>query len=500
MALNRRDFMKISGLTALSIGLASRVQWSDVHSAHAAQSLMSNELHLLHRATWGVTPQDIQRIQEMGIESYIDWQLNPEMIPDPRVDAFIANEQPLLGLNVNDLVAATEEDYGATYFAALYGRFYRAAYSERQLYEMVVEFWNDHFNIPNHDLVWEKMIDDREVIRKHALGTFRDLLFASAQSRAMLYYLDQAWSYAEHPNENYAREIMELHTLSVEGGYTEADVKALARILTGWTVRDGWNNNDSGFYFDGSVHDWDEKVFLGRTFPAGRGVEEGLEALDMLATHPSTSQFIARKLVRRFVADAPPQTLVDSVAQLFRDTGGDIRSMMRMILLSEEFKASKMQRFKRPVHLLVSILRTYGDKFTTQDANWWVWSTEALGQMPYAWGPPNGYPDVGAAWISTSTLLGRWNLGFHMANASEDWWEGGDLDMDALIPPAQTAGELVDNVAKVVLGGDLPQEDRAQLIAFITEGEDRALEDWERADKLAALLGLLFNSPYFQWY
>ncbi len=500
MTLNRRDFMKMSGLTALSIGLASRIQWSGTRTVQAAQSLTSDHLHILHRTTWGASAQDIQRIQEMGIEGYIDWQLNPEMIPDPRIDAFVADEYPRLNYGFRELAAVTQEDYGATYFAAIYGRFYRAAYSERQLYEMVVEFWNDHFNVPNHDLVVEKMIDDREVIRRHALGKFRNMLFASAQSRAMLYYLDQAWSYAEHPNENYAREVMELHTLGVSGGYTEDDVKALARILTGWTVRNDWNDSESGFYFDGEVHDWDEKVFLGRSFPAGRGIEEGLEALDMLATHPSTAAYIARKLVRRFVADDPPQALIDRVAQNFQDTGGDIRSMMRMILLSDEFMAARMQRFKRPIHFMVSILRAFGDKFVTYDPNWWVWSTEALGQMPYAWGPPNGYPDVSAAWISTSTLLERWNLGFAMPMAVEDWWEGGHLDMDTLVPHAQTAGELVDNVSKVVLGGDLPQDDRAQLIGFVTGGDDRVLEDWERADKIQAVMGLLFNSPYFQWY
>jgi hypothetical protein len=500
MTLNRRDFLKASGLTALSIGLVRQMQWSGARSLRAAQPLTSDHLHVLHRTTWGVTPQDIQHIQEMGIEGYIDWQLNPEMIPDPRIDAFIADELPILGASTREVYSQTQEDYGRTYYSSLYGRFYRAAYSERQLYEMVVEFWTDHFNVPNHDLVAEKLLDDREVVRRHALGSFRDLLFASAQSRAMLYYLDQAWSYAEHPNENYAREVMELHTLGVAGGYTEDDVKSLARILTGWTVQDSWNNSDSGFFFDGSVHDWDEKMFLGRTFPAGRGIEEGLEALDMLATHPSTAAFVSRKLVRRFVSDDPQQPLVDRVTQVFLETGGDIRTMMRAILLSEEFMAAKALRFKRPVHFLVSILRTFGDKFTTYDPNWWIWSTEAMGQMPFAWGPPNGYPDVSAAWISTSTLLERWNLGFFMPMAVEDWWEGGDLDMDALIPPVQTAGELVDNLAKVVLGGDLPQDDRAALIAFITDGGDRVIEGWERTDKIQGAMGLLFNSPYFQWY
>jgi hypothetical protein len=500
MAINRRDFMKLSSVLALSAGLAHTVRWSEASALAAAEPLSSDELHLLRRMTWGVTDHDIHHIRQMGIEGYVDWQLQPELIPDPVIDTFIAETEPLLSYRYPELLAATQEDYGRTYMASLHGRLFRAAYSERQLYELMVEFWTDHFNVPNHDLVWEKLIDDREVIRRHALGSFRDLLLASAQSRAMLYYLDQAWSHADHPNENYAREVMELHTLGVDGGYSESDVRSLARILTGWTVRDGWNDNDSGFFFDGSVHDWDEKIFLGRTFPAGRGIEEGLEALDMLAAHPSTARFIARKLVRRFVSDVPPQALVDRVSQVFLETGGNLRSMMRSILLSEEFMESANQRFKRPVHFLVNILRVFGDKFTSYDPNWWVWTTEPLGQMPYSWGPPNGYPDVNAAWIGTSTLLARWSLGFFMPMAAEPWWEGGQLNIDDLIPHAQNAGALVDHAAKVVLHGNLPETDRQQLITFITGGNDRPIEDWERADKIQSILGLLFNSPYFQWY
>jgi uncharacterized protein (DUF1800 family) len=311
----------------------------------------------------------------------------------------------------------------------------------------------------------------------------------------MLIYLDNTYSDKEHPNENYAREVMELHTLGVNGGYTEQDVRALARILTGWVEGQG------AFRFDANRHDFSEKTFLGRSFPAERGIEEGLQALDMLATHPATAQFLCFKLCRRFVADQPPQTLVDSAAQVWVVSDGDIRQVMRHILLSAEFMASAGQRFKRPVHVLVSMLRAFGAAWTTQDRNWFMWSPESLGQMPYGWHPPNGYPDVTPAWITTGTLLERWNLAFELPFATEDWYEGADLDMDALIPQVASAGELVDAVSKRLLNGTLTDPDRAQLINFVTDNNgDQAISPEQRADRIHTLLGMVFASPYFHWY
>ncbi len=500
MPIHRRDFLRLSGITALGLGLASGIRWSGARAVQASSDgalANSAELHVLNRLTWGPRSVDVERIHAMGIDAYIDWQLAPEAIEDPRVDALLA-EYPVLTAPYAEVQAAADEDYGIPYQAALWGRIFRAAYSERQLYELMVEFWTDHFNIPISDYLADKVVDDHEVIRRHAMGKFRDLLFASAKSPAMLYYLDQAYSDREHPNENYAREVMELHTLGVDGGYTEQDVRELARILTGWTVRDSWAGR---FIFDPNRHDDGEKVFLGRTFPAGRGIEEGLEALDMLAAHPATARYIAFKLVRRFVADQPPQSLVDSTAQVFIETDGDIRAVLRHLLRSPEFMASAGQKFKRPVHLLVSILRSFDTAFTPHNVDWIIWASEGAGQIPFHWHPPNGYPDVAPAWISTGMLLERWNMGFGLSFAAEDWYEGGDLDLNALLPPATSAADLVDLASKRIINGTLPAEDRAQLISFVTGGSgDRALEDWERGDKLPTLLGLLYASPYFQWY
>ncbi len=460
---------------------------------------------MLNRLTWAGRPEDLARIREMGIEGYIDWQLHPEQIDDPLMDAYLANHP--MSLSQSALSAAVDEDYGAVEAAILYGRLHRAAYSERQLYELVVEFWTDHFNIPIGDLIVEKTIDDREVIRKHALGTFRDLLFASAQSEAMLYYLSQAYSEKEHPNENYSREVMELHTLGVKGGYTEKDVREVARALTGWTV---YGKNEHPFYFDLDKHDTGEKTVLGVTLPAGRGIEDGLDVLDILARHPATAAFISGKLCRRFVADAPPESLIQSTTAVFTATGGDIRQVLRHILLSSEFMASSGAKLRRPMDYVVGAMRLLRPTF----AKLWhvLWQLKVMGQLPYYWHPPNGYPDMAGAWISTSGLLARWNYALMFSSAAAGEWEGVKAPFIALGEQigagVATAGELVDAAARFALaGGTLSAEDRRTYSAFVIDGleegdqqgEDTPITPDVRADRLPALLALIIASPYFQW-
>lgn len=319
MVLSRRNFLRLAGITAAGASLP--LQCIPLTKAQAsALAVVPPDIHVLNRLTFGPRPADVERIHQMGISGWIEWQLDPEAIEDPISDR-IFTDAPVLLMNYNDASRfQVQNEYRVGYILA-WTRMARAVYSERQLFERVVEFWTDHFNIPMEDFAVEKLIDDREVVRNHALGRFREMLIASAQSRAMLYYLNNDSSTKEHPNENYAREVMELHTLGVDGGYTEQDVKELARILTGWTVRE----SRDGFYFDADAHDMGEKTFLGRTFAAGRGIEEGLEALDMLVRHPNTAVFIATKLCRRFVSDFPPESLVTSTAQVFTETDGDIK-------------------------------------------------------------------------------------------------------------------------------------------------------------------------------
>ncbi len=496
--LSRRDMLKLSGLAALA---ASNVGWLAKVRAQEGITPVDPGWHVLSRVTWGPMSSDVARIEEMGVEAYIDWQLSPENIPDPLVDEWLSKFDYLAGPARAIYNRAYEDDY--VYTVVPWQRVYRAAYSERQLFELMVEFWTDHFNVPAGDNMGEKIVDDREVIRRHALGNFRDLLFASAQSPAMLYYLNNAESVAEHPNENYAREVMELHTLGVNGGYTELDVRAVARALTGWTVADTANGTGS-FYFDGSVHDYEEKQVLGYVLPAGRGIEDGLQVLDILATHPSTARFVAGKLVRRFVSDQPPEELVESAASVFLNSSGDIRQTMRHILLSPQFAGAQGQKFRRPIDFMVAMLRALrpGLEFGAQP--YLVWSLEDLGQLPYNWHPPNGFPDAAGAWLNTNGLLNRWNLALGFPYASEGWWDDISLDLNAIVFRAANANQLVANAASAILGSPerLSREDFELLAAFVADDGNPTipLSDEARVDKLPTLIGLLLASPQFQWH
>ena len=491
MSVSRRSFLSLGSLTALGVAVQNMVSFPS--TAYAAETLP--ERHVLNRLTWGARPQDVETIQQIGIEAYIDWQLNPETIDDPLVDAFVGS-RPAMLMPYDELVRVARDNYDFVLRAALWGRIFRAAYSERQLFERMVEFWTDHLNIPIADLLVEKVIDDREVIRKHALGSFRDLLFASAQSPAMLYYLNNADSSKDHPNENYAREIMELHSLGVDGGYTEDDVVAVARAFTGWTVSDRGE-----FYFDAEDHDMDEKIILGHNLPAGRGIEDGLQVLDILIRHPSTARFISAKLARRFIADTPPDSIVESAAQVFTDTSGDIRAVMRHLLTSPEFMASAGQKFRRPLDAIVAMMRTLTPGLDIDNPDPIAYTLEGMGQMPYFWHPPNGYPEPAGAWINTNGILERWNAAMRFALAGDGYFEGAALNIDLVVPQAGTVGELVDAAIASVLGTEITSEDRDQLIAYVSRdaNPDQPLTEDLRRTKLPGLVGVLMASPYFQW-
>jgi hypothetical protein len=493
MGISRRTFLSFS---AAALG-ALATHWANLPrtQAQSLEQATDPALHVLNRLTWGARPEDIARIQEMGIEAYIDWQLDYTNIPDPAVDNFVGARR-ILTIPLNELSPLVGNQYGPILETMLAARLFRALYSERQLYERMVEFWTDHFNIPIGDLLAEKIVDDREVIRAHALGSFRELLFASARSAAMLYYLNNDSSTAEHPNENYAREIMELHTLGVDGGYTEQDVIELARALTGWTVRYG-----DGFYFDPDTHDWEEKTILSQTFPAGRGVEEGLQMLDLLANHPSTARFICFKLCRRFVSDTPPETLVASAAAVFSETSGDIRAVMRHILTSGEFMTSGGQKFRRPFDFVVAAMRALSPGLQVEDYSAVIWSTEPLGHIPFFWGPPNGYPEPAGAWINTNGLLHRWNIALNLAEAGSGYVDGVALNLDVVVPIQGTVGEQIDAAAQRILGRTLPDDERALFAAFMSR--DANLDEPMTSDiyytKLPGVIGLLLASPHFQW-
>jgi uncharacterized protein (DUF1800 family) len=483
-------------------------------------------VHALNRLGYGPRPGDVEKVRALGLQTWIQLQLHPERIDDRALEARLAGYRTL-GLSPGELMKgyevprevrreiqkkraemgedASEEERARARrelmqeYASSMGRMQgrprqvleelqaakltRAIYSERQLDEVLVDFWLNHFNVfagkgPEKFLVGAY---ERDVIRPHAWGRFEDLLKATAASPAMLFYLDN-WLSADPNadparrmgpgrkrglNENYAREVMELHTLGVDGGYTQKDVTEVARCFTGWTIR-GLRQEDPKFVFNGRIHDGQGKVILGHAIKGG-GRGEGEKVLHILATHPSTARFISTKLARRFVADEPPATLVDRAAATFRKTDGDIRAVMRTILTSPEFLAAETRsvKVKTPLEFVASAVRASGARVT--DARALARRIGEMGMPLYMQQPPTGYKDTAEAWVSTSGLLARLNLALDLA--------GGRV-----------------NGVDVAAAGITPE---ALLPAGLSDSTRRTLQ-LESGLDAARVAGLLLGSPEFQ--
>lgn len=454
------------------------------------------ELHFLKRTSFGVSQADYDTIKQSGIDAYLDQQLNPASITDPAESA-IGPLFPLLALSGAELYSRRmdggfENDVKRELQSAV---IHRACYGKRQLHELMVEFWSNHFSIDASSGVLRlfKVIDDREVIRPNALGKFRDLLHASAKSPAMLEYLDNDDNRKGGPNENYARELMELHTLGVDGGYTHEDVLEVARCFTGWRyIRD-----EISFTFTANRHDDDEKTVLGQIIPAGGGITDGEKVLDILLAHASTAKFLATKLVRRFVSDQPPQTLIDQVAQTYTDTDGDIKAMLRTIFSSPEFTSADDSKFTRPMEFTCAAVRAIApdpDKFYPGRSIYNM--LRLMEQLPFEWSPPDGYPDVMAYWLNSMGLTRRWQ---HAASFAETR-DNGSSHAFELVNTAIKSDELVDELTAAVLHRPLTAEDRALLIAMVVGAGDplRSLTEDELKTSSEKIVGLLLSSPYCQ--
>lgn len=486
MALSRRD---------LFLGNF----WQTATAVATPSTTTDPILHFLQRISYGPRPDEVTRARQIGLEAYLEEQLNPDWLDDAAADERLRN-LPILNMDRHTLHRLSNGEY-RTHRALIEGMLTRAVYSQRQLLERMVEFWADHFNVSGDAYTQDMIVYQREAIRANALGSFRDLLVATAKSPAMLYYLDNYINVAGAPNENYAREIMELHTLGVDGGYTEDDVKEVARAFTGWTVHNGTR---TGFYFDPGSHDYDPKQLLGHSLPGGRGLEDGLHVLNILTEHPATARFVCTKLCVRFVSDTPPASLVDRLTAVFQQSHGDIKTVLRALFLADEFFNSTGQKFKRPLDFFIGALRATG----TQIKDWWRLEQMVyeLGQPPYGWSPPNGYPDVAGAWLNTGGLLARWNIAMALTHgAYEDFY--GDsyslaTNLHERIGQPATVGELVDAVAEQIFGAPLVGEARADFVAYVTDdaGDDgTAVSPHTLARKLASLYGLMLASPAFQW-
>ncbi len=498
MQATRRTFLKASGAAS---GALSDSRAEIIPKIGAALPAPDAVYQLQARATFGVRQDLLARGRAIGVDAWLEEQLAPESLDDGGLEAALASALPSLSLSLPELTAYTNPPaprYGAA-IETIVATYVRQLLSPRQLQEVMVEFWTNHFNIDlgSAPLAFYKPWDDREVVRRHALGNFRDLLHASARSPAMLYYLDNYTNIASGPNENYARELMELHTLGVDGGYTEADVRDVARCFTGWTIPRVFEYSLTGYVFRNQFHDDGAKRVLGMDIAAGGGEQDGVRVLDLLATHASTARFVSSKLARRFVADAPPVSLVNALAAEFTRTQGDIRSVLRVLFRSAEFAASADQKFKRPVEFVMSALRATRATSSAELLRAISGQLENLSQMVFGWPAPNGYPDVRGYWLNTHGTLARWNLAASIADGG--FAGGAGISVPNLIAPARSVRAALAQLEANVLMRPLAPSDRDLLLAYAAQGgsPDKPLNAGELVDRSRDLLGLLLSSAYF---
>ncbi len=559
-------------IASLALGTVTSA-FADSKSKATKSKLTEDQkiIHLLNRTGFGARPGDVERVKRIGIDKYLEQQLHPDRIDDSAVEARLkgfdslhmtiaeiyekypqpnmiarelglgrkgANQQAKSGdpqnpdaqPNAQDQQIDLNKPENRQAIFAYYRehglkppqmllqelmaqKIIRAVYSERQLQEVMTDFWFNHFNID-----WRKggdkwMLTDYEMnhIRPYALGKFKDLLMATAKSPAMMFYLDNFQSMSpdaklpqrrgigrqsrfqgrlglsgqgnqqqQRPqvppqlrnrkpgiNENYARELMELHTLGVDGGYTQRDVQEVARCFTGWTIDQPRRSGQ--FIFRPFMHDDGEKVVLGHKIPAGGGIKDGEMVIDILAHHPSTARFIATKLVRKFVSDAPPQSLVDKVAGVYMKTDGDIGEMLRAIFTSSEFYSPEAYRakIKSPFELAVSALRALGgDVQNTMQLAQFI---ARMGQPLYQYQPPTGYPDRAEQWVNTGALLERLNFGLAL---SSNRLRGAAVDMSKAAPgvDASNSKAVMDRAIALLLNNEVSPQTRQILDKQLKEG------------------------------
>ncbi|CAN5351389.1 DUF1800 domain-containing protein [soil metagenome] len=455
---------------------------------------------LLSRCSYGIRLADWNRALTIDYTGWLQEQLAYTLLDDSAVEFAIANNFPRVAMSAGELLAdARANNSGQKAAPELRNAtLYRQLASPRQLFETMVEFWGDHFNIATlaSPESYYKNVDDRVVIRANALGKFPEMLHASARSLAMLYYLDNVSNRSTGPNENYARELMELHTLGVDGGYTEHDVSEVARCFTGWTV--ATVGTEPVFTFVSSRHDNAAKTVLGTVIPSGGGVADGNAVLDLLAAHPSTAAHLARKLCIRFIGDVPQQSAIDAVAATYTATGGDIAAMMTTLLGSTEFIASYDRKIRRPLDYLLATLRCSDAVVSGNFLASIVTRLNSLGQLPFRWPTPDGYHDAMDAWVNAGAMLSRWNWAFAVA---ENKATGIALDLSALAAGANTPTLLVDTLANRLLHRMLLAADRDSLVAFAANGGavDRILTTTEQPTRTRELAGLLLSSVYLQY-
>lgn len=455
------------------------------------------ERHALRRLTFGPTLADRRLVQQNGLTAWIDAQLKPFTIDDPSATAVNALFR-MITMTPREVIHSGDIRYQAPYQVAQ-ATLYRQMFSTRQLYEIVVDVFANLLNVamPGSDVNDNCPDWNHNVIRANALGRYEDMLVAAGRHPAMLQFLNNDQSNKLNVNENYGRELLELHTVGVASGYTESDVRNSAYILSGRTF--DWNTGRFVYRADdhwtGAVRVMDFR----RTNSTGSGgLSMGDAYLRYLANHPGTAQTVARKLAVRFVADLPPQSLVDRMAQTYLDSGTAIVPVLKVMLRSTEFWAALGQKTRRPAEDVVGTVRALGVTQAKADAAGGIyWAVQGMGNAPLGWVPPNGYPDVAAAWRSAIGLVQRWNA--HRALAA-GWWS---------LKPARNAGDELrdstgmtwqayfDKMAIALLGQRMTAAHRTALAQFLGVQMSNKV-DANQAWKAPFVKALILDSPYFQ--
>ena len=532
-----------AGAPAADSGRPSMRRWRTMVSAAAAgePALPEVEIIAYNRMAYGPRPGDLQAFRALGntpearLQAFVDQQLDPASIVDTECDNRLAAQgyatldktlqqtwwtyvrrEDNPNLQVDRYLPAKEVE-SATLL--------RAIYSKRQLQEVMTEYWHDHFNIYSWDFWTAPTFNhyDRDVIRAHIFGNFRQMLEAVAKSPAMLYYLDNQSNEGGDPNENYARELFELHGMGAENyygvrktddpaifdgegnrlGYVDDDVYGATTCFTGWRT-----NGDTGlFEYDDARHFPYQKVVLGKVLAPFQGIKDGADVLDLIANHPNTATYIARRMCKRLISDNPPESVVQSAAAVFRanvNAADQLKKVTRAILLSPEFRNAWGQKVKRPFEYAISLFRAGQADF--DPINSFFWWYEPMGQPLFGWSPPDGFPDYRTAWTSTMTMLQRWRF----VNSVLSWKFGGDgpnkdvlrIRLSEQTPSAvNTPVQLVDYWSNRILGRIMPSEESQPIVEFMAQGRGltQPLPENDISDRLPHMVALIFMAPSFMW-
>lgn len=499
--MNRRDFLKAvgigAGVTVAGAEFLPGAMQALAAPAEVAQAQATSDatFRALNRLTMGTRPGQVEAVKKMGLSNWIAQQMDFEKIDDSASEKRLG-DYPTLDMTAQEIYALKGVAEGDAVRELDSATVMRSIYSARELNEVVVNFWSEHLSIwhqKERDRVL-KTIDDREVIRKYAFSKYRDLLGASAKSPAMLEYLDNAESNAKHPNENYAREVMELHTITI-GQYTEDDVKEVARCFTGWTIANARDPQPGSFKFDPRIHDNKAKTVLGKVIPAGGGLQDGETVLDILAAHPGTAELIANKLARRFISDTPPDSAVQAGKAAFLKSGGDTKAVLNALFATPEF-TNAAPKYKRPYEYLVSLFRALDVQIEKLNPGV-LQVLRNMGHLPFDWITPDGYSDFSENW--ESNMLGRWNLAI---NAVSNKIPGVKVDLNKIAASQNVKIEpdaVIAYFAQHLYGRAMTRPESDAILGYLNRAGKPNLTTDAGRRTINEAIALMFAAPAFQF-